>query len=117
MKDLDRYPHWVEWNEYDGVYVGRCPDLFCGGIHDRADPVKVYGELRELMGELVEDHRESGEPLPEPSPWPGRDSTFCTPPGVLPPWRHEFEAERDRREVAEATGIVPTEHEPVPAAA
>ena len=46
------------------------------------------------MGELLEDHRESGEPLPEPSPWPGRDSTFCTPPGVLPPWRHEFEAEQ-----------------------
>ena len=101
MKALDRYAHWVEWSEYDGVYVGRCPDLFLGGVDDPHDPVAVYAHLREVMQEVVEDMEESGRPLPEPSAWPGRTRTFDTPPGVPPTWKDEYEAEeaaRERRE-------------------
>ena len=89
MKTFERYPHWVEWSEHDGVHVGRCPDLHVA-IHTD-DPVTTFRDLRDLMEEIVEDAERDGEPLPEPSDWPGRDKTFCTPPGVLPPWRHELE--------------------------
>ena len=94
MKTLDRYPHWVEWSEYDGVYVGRCPDLFFGGVDDPDDPVAVFAQLREAMREAVEMTEEAGRPLPEPSAWPGRDRTFDTPPGVPPTWAGRFEAEQ-----------------------
>ena len=82
MKSLERYPHWVEWSENDGVHVGRCPDLHIA-IHTD-DPVRTFADLRDLMGEALEMLAERNEPPPEPSPWPGRTRTFPTPPGVLP---------------------------------
>lgn len=32
MKEIDRYHKWVEWDDEDGVYIGKCPDLITG-IH------------------------------------------------------------------------------------
>ena len=86
MNPIDRYPHWVEWSEEDRLYVGRCPDLFLGGMHSEGppDPGRTLNELRGLMEEVVATLQDSGEPLPDPAPWPGRDSVFPTAPGVLP---------------------------------
>lgn len=64
MKKGDQYLKWVEWSEEDGVYVGRCPDLFFGGCHG-SDPVQVYAELCELVAETAEDLEQEGKPLPE----------------------------------------------------
>ncbi|MDE0283274.1 MAG: hypothetical protein OXN26_01810 [Gammaproteobacteria bacterium] len=43
MKISDRYHKWVEWNEEDQVYIGKCPDLITG-IHGD-NPMSLYGEL------------------------------------------------------------------------
>ena len=41
MKTADYYHKWVEWNEEDNVYIGKCPDLITG-IHGD-DHVSIYG--------------------------------------------------------------------------
>jgi predicted RNase H-like HicB family nuclease len=64
MKSGDQYLKWVEWSQEDGVYVGRCPDLFFGGC-DGDDPLKVYAELSEIVDEVVTDPEGAGKPLPE----------------------------------------------------
>ena len=64
MKKSDAYLKWVEWSEEDGVYIGRCPDLFFGGCHGE-DPVRVYAELCEIVEETVADLEQEGRPLPE----------------------------------------------------
>jgi hypothetical protein len=51
MKDLDRYHKWVEWNEEDQVYIGKCPDLITG-IHGD-DPVSLYGELCSVVEDVM----------------------------------------------------------------
>ena len=51
MKTTDRYHKWVEWSEEDGVYIGKCPDLITG-IHGD-DPLQVYGELCEVVEDVV----------------------------------------------------------------
>ena len=63
MKDGDAYLKWVEWSDEDGVYIGRCPDLFGGGCHGD-DPVSVYAELCEIVAETVADIERSGETMP-----------------------------------------------------
>ena len=67
--DLERYPHWVRWSPEDGVYIGRCPSLFLGGVHGD-DPAAVLTHLREVMDEWVSEAVEGGEPLPPPADWP-----------------------------------------------
>ena len=64
MKHADAYLKWVEWSEEDGVYIGRCPDLFLGGCHGD-DPVRVYAQLCEIVAEAVSDLEREGKPLPE----------------------------------------------------
>jgi len=32
MKEIDQYHKWVEWDDADNVYIGKCPDLITG-IH------------------------------------------------------------------------------------
>ena len=93
MNVIERYPHWVEWSEEDALHIGRCPDLFLGGMHSDGppDPGRTLNELREVMGDLVAHLREIGQPLPDPSPWPGRDSVFPTAPGVPRPPADERE--------------------------
>jgi hypothetical protein len=58
MKDLDRYHKWVEWNEEDQVYIGKCPDLITG-IHGD-DPagqthLKIFRKQCVMMAK-IEDH-------------------------------------------------------------
>lgn len=64
MKEIDRYHKWIEWDATDQVYVGKCPDLITG-IHGD-DPVKLYGELCEVLDEVITHFRSEGRALPAP---------------------------------------------------
>jgi len=64
MKDFDKYHKWVEWSEDDQVYIGKCPDLITG-IHGD-DPVLLYGELCEVVQDVINHFNTSGRPLPQP---------------------------------------------------
>ena len=63
MKPADIYLRWVEWSDEDGVYIGRCPDLFHGGCHGD-DPVAVWAELCEIVEETVTMLENEGQPFP-----------------------------------------------------
>ena len=71
MKDLDKYLKWVEWNEEDRVYVGKCPDLITG-IHGD-DPVTLYADLCRVVQEVIDHFNAEGRPLPEPRVRPMRE--------------------------------------------
>jgi hypothetical protein len=62
-KETDKYHRWVAWSEEDQVYIGRCPDLFLGGVHGD-DPIKVARLLQTVIDEWEEEHRISGTMLP-----------------------------------------------------
>ncbi|HUF62749.1 MAG TPA: hypothetical protein VMN36_11795 [Verrucomicrobiales bacterium] len=62
MKDADRYHKWIEWDEADGVYVGKCPDLITG-IHGD-DPVQLYRDLCEVVEDVIRHFRDARRPLP-----------------------------------------------------
>jgi hypothetical protein len=68
MKTADQYHKWVEWNEEDQVYIGKCPDLI-SGIHGE-DPVRLYAELCEVVQDVIEDFVKRGRELPEPKTRP-----------------------------------------------
>jgi len=71
MKDADRYFKWVEWSEEDHVYIGKCPDLITG-IHGD-DPVRLYGELLEVVEDVINHLNAEGRALPEPRVRPMRE--------------------------------------------
>lgn len=64
MKDFDQYHKWVEWSDEDQVYIGKCPDLITG-IHGD-DPVALYGELCEVVQDVVNHFKAKGRTLPVP---------------------------------------------------
>ena len=50
----DRVIHYVvNWSEEDQCYIGRCPNLFLGGVRGE-DPEKVFKEIRELAAWVIE---------------------------------------------------------------
>ena len=49
-------------SEEDGAHLGRSPDLITG-IHGN-DPVRLYGELCEVIEEVVAHFEEEGRPRP-----------------------------------------------------
>jgi len=49
-RKTDIYHRWVAWSEEDQIYIGRCPDLFSGGVHGD-DPLKVAKELQQVIDE------------------------------------------------------------------
>jgi predicted HicB family RNase H-like nuclease len=61
-----RYPKYVEWSQEDECYIGRCPDLFGGGVHG-TDEASVYKKLCETAEEWVELLEGEGRPLPKES--------------------------------------------------
>ena len=75
MRTSDQYHKWVQWSEEDQVYVGRCPDLIMG-IHGD-DPLKVYGELCELVEEVIGQFESEGRSLPAPRVRPMREVVWC----------------------------------------
>lgn len=64
MKESDQYLKWVEWSEEDRTYVGKCPDLITG-IHGD-DPVRLYGELCDVVEDVIRHFEAEGRPLPSP---------------------------------------------------
>ena len=68
MKDFDKYHKWVEWSDKDQVYIGKCPDLITG-IHGD-DPIALYGELCEVVEDVVTHMKTEGRSLPLPAVHP-----------------------------------------------
>ncbi len=66
-KPEDRYTLYVEWSDEDQLYIGRCPELFVGGVHGK-DRAKVYAELCEVVQEWIEIDRQDGRKLPPALP-------------------------------------------------
>ena len=64
MKESDQYHKWVEWSEEDQSYIGKCPDLITG-IHGD-DPVRLYGELCEVVEDVIRHFEAEGRILPSP---------------------------------------------------
>ena len=71
MKASDQYHKWVEWNEEDRVYIGRCPDLITG-IHGD-DPVTLYRDLCQLIEEVLGHFKAEGRNAPPPRVRPMQD--------------------------------------------
>ncbi|HLC16528.1 MAG TPA: pilus assembly protein HicB [Thermodesulfovibrionia bacterium] len=71
MKESDRYHKWVEWSEEDQIYIGKCPDLITG-IHGE-DPIRLYGELCEVVEDVIEHFKNEGRTLPLPLIRPMRE--------------------------------------------
>ena len=68
MKTGDQYHKWVEWNDEDQTYLGKCPDLI-SGIHGD-DPVRLYAELCEVVDEVLNHFKAEGRALPAPKTRP-----------------------------------------------
>ncbi|RKZ90928.1 MAG: pilus assembly protein HicB [Candidatus Parabeggiatoa sp. nov. 1] len=64
MKKSEQYHKWVEWSEEYQTYIGKCPDLITG-IHGN-DPVKLYGELCEVVEEVIRHFKSENRTLPSP---------------------------------------------------
>jgi hypothetical protein len=64
MKENDQYHKWVEWSKEDQTYIGKCPDLITG-IHGD-DPVRLYGELCEVVEDVIRHFEAEGRTLPSP---------------------------------------------------
>ena len=71
MKDSDTYHKWIEWSAEDQAYIGKCPDLITG-IHGD-DPVKLYGELCEVVEDVIAHFKIEGRALPNPCVRPMRE--------------------------------------------
>jgi predicted RNase H-like HicB family nuclease len=68
MKLSDQYHKWIEWSDEDSVYLGRCPDVITG-IHGN-DPIVLYGELCEVVEEVLSELQSQGRELPKPKTRP-----------------------------------------------
>lgn len=62
MSEIGQYHKWVEWDDADKVYIGKCPDLITG-IHGD-DAVKVYSELCDTVSEVISHFHAEGRELP-----------------------------------------------------
>lgn len=62
-KETDKYHRWVAWSEEDQSYIGRCPDLFLGGVHGD-DPIKVARRLQTVIDQWELEHLASGLDFP-----------------------------------------------------
>ena len=63
-EQASRYVKFVEWSDEDQCFIGRCPEVFSGGVHG-GDEAKVYKELCDVVEEWVELLHKDGVPLPE----------------------------------------------------
>lgn len=71
MKTSDNYHKWIEWNDEDQVYIGKCPDLITG-IHGN-DPIILYNELCEVVEDVIHQFEIEGRKLPISSIRPMRE--------------------------------------------
>ncbi len=61
----DRYTYRVTWSEDDGEYVGLCSE-FPSISWLATTPEAALKGVRKVVGEVVSDLENSGEPVPEP---------------------------------------------------
>ncbi len=62
---IQKYSYTVAWSEEDNAYIGRVAEFPLLAAHGDT----LEGALREIetvVGYVVEDLKESGEPIPEP---------------------------------------------------
>ena len=71
MRLSDGYHKWVEWSDEDDTYIGKCPDVITG-IHG-SDSAQLYGELCDVVDEVLEHFAVEGRPLPVPRVRPMQD--------------------------------------------
>ena len=62
-KLTDKYQRWVTWSDDDQAYLGRCPDLFLGGVHGN-DPLKVAAQLQLVIDQWEIEHLASLSAFP-----------------------------------------------------
>jgi hypothetical protein len=62
-RKTDIYHRWVAWSEEDQTYIGRCPDLFHGGV-DGQDPIQVAKELQRVIDQWEQILDAENAPLP-----------------------------------------------------
>jgi predicted RNase H-like HicB family nuclease len=62
-RKTDIYHRWVAWSEEDQTYIGRCPDLFHGGVHGD-DPIKVAKDLQKVINEWEDVFKKDRRELP-----------------------------------------------------
>jgi predicted RNase H-like HicB family nuclease len=70
MRESARYAKIVEWSEEDQCFVGSSPGLIFGGCHG-LDEKEVFGQLCDIVEEVIELYKKDGKPLPPPTA--GRD--------------------------------------------
>lgn len=58
-KIASKYVKFVEWSDEDQVYIGRCPELFGGGVHGD-EPIKVFEDLCVAVEDVL-GHQIKGE--------------------------------------------------------
>jgi predicted HicB family RNase H-like nuclease len=61
----DHYTYRVTWSEDDKEYVGLCVE-YPGVSWLAATPEAALKGVRNLVSEIVEDMKKTGEPIPEP---------------------------------------------------
>lgn len=72
IKELaGRYAKFVEWSDEDKCFIGRCPDLFDGGVHGH-DEAAVYAELCQAAEEWVQTLHGDGADLPDAKKYSGK---------------------------------------------
>jgi len=71
VKLIDQYHKWIEWDEQDQVYIGKCPDVITG-IHGD-DPIQLYAELCEVVSDVLAHLQSAGRVLPAPTVRPMRE--------------------------------------------
>lgn len=76
MKKAEQYHRWVAWSDVDDCYIGRCPDLFDGGVHDD-DPVKCAKRLHWAIEDIATDY-EAEKNWPLVTVYPSRAHTAET---------------------------------------
>jgi hypothetical protein len=62
-RKTDIYHRWVAWSEEDQAYIGRCPDLFLGGVHGD-DAIKVARALQKVIDEWEDIFKKDRRKLP-----------------------------------------------------
>jgi len=62
---LDKYTYTVSWSPEDEAFVARVAEF--GSLSAHGDSAEeAVGELKSVVGDVVEDLREQGEPVPKP---------------------------------------------------
>jgi predicted HicB family RNase H-like nuclease len=64
LKD-DRYTYRVTWSEDDQEYVGLCVEFSSLSWLDKTPELALNG-IRETVGNIIKDMRQTGEEIPEP---------------------------------------------------